>query len=412
MHPCVSTTNKPYLVFSSTASTLTDNGFDRIVSSLYDAATGGCLWRTALDPIQQLFGARAVVLHTTDVVDGRLLSLEFGGPDLERVGYDYVANWERHDPRKQRVLKAGIAAVGQWLHCHEAHDDNFKRHNAFYRHFMAAAEARENSLRLIGLDERTVTVFALELHASRGRLDADERELANRLGLHMERALQGHNRVRRLAAQSLVGHHLLEAFPYPMWLLSPDRGIQYATEAALALERSEVLVRRDQSRLRLARAGEDRQLSVLMHEVLHSAHQTRQHLRLGAGTSDAPAWLHLRLLDPAQVMGHAFGPGRCVLATLFRPSQVSALDPFALAEIFDLTPAEARIAALLGEGLEPAAIAERLNVRLSTVRTHIRQVLEALGQKRMTDVVRVLRQGEALWSSTATARSGPAAPGG
>jgi DNA-binding CsgD family transcriptional regulator len=191
-----------------------------------------------------------------------------------------------------------------------------------------------------------------------------------------------------------------------MWLLSPDRGIQYANDAAIAMEQKEKPVRRDQSRLRLADARDDRRLSVHMHELLQSAHHARRPLRLNAADTNEPAWLHLSVLDPKQVMGHAFGPGRCLLATLFRPGYVSKLDPFALAELFDLTPAEARVAALLGEGLEPVAIAERLQVRLSTVRTHVRQVLAAMGQKRITDCVRVLRQGEVFWYAAASQGAG------
>lgn len=381
-----------------TARELTDDGFDRIVAALYDAATGGTTWAAALDPIQQLFGARAVVLHTTDIVDGRLLSLEVQGPRMEAITYDYVSKWERLDPRKQGVLKRGIAAAGQWLHGYDEHDARFRQHNAFYRHFLPAVEARETSLLLIAHDERTVTGFVLELHVSRGPLDADERELARRLGLHVERALKGRDRVRKLATQALVGHRLLESFAYPMWLLGPDRQVQFANQAALALEQHERPAHRQQGRFRLADAAPDHRLSVLMHELLQSGHHTRRALRLGTRTGDGPAWLHLSVLDPAEVMGHAFGVGRSVVATLFSPSQVSPLDPFALAQMFDLTPAEARVAVLLGEGLEPAAIAERLNVRISTVRTHLSKVLAAMGQRRTTDVVRVLHQAEALWA--------------
>lgn len=385
-------------MFASTAHTLGDDGFDAIVAGLHDAATGGRGWPAALEPIQRLFGARAVVLHTTDIVDGRLLSLEWGGPDLDRPVYDFVSTWERHDPRKQRVLSVGMAGAGQWLHCHEALDDAFKQHNAFYRHFMTAAEARHNSLMLIALDERTVTAFAIELHASRGPLDADERELARRLGTHMEIALRSRDRVRRLAARTMVGHQLLQAFPYPMWLLGPDRAVQYANPAAEAVEQAGLSLLRQQGRLRLVEAHDDRRLTLQMHELLQCAHATRRPLRLGRSVDDDAAWMHLTVLDPAQVMGLAFGAQRCVLATLFRPAHVTPLDPFALAQMFELTPAESRIAALLGEGLEPAAIAERLNVQVTTVRTHVRQVLTALGQKRMTDAVRLLRQGEAMWA--------------
>lgn len=95
----------------------------------------------------------------------------------------------------------------------------------------------------------------------------------------------------------------------------------------------------------------------------------------------------------------AFGQRRCVLATLVDPSHLSALDPVALSQVFGMTPAEARVAALLGEGLEPVAIAERLKVRITAVRTHVSEVLAAMGPSRVTDAVRVLRQGEALLSA-------------
>ncbi len=395
-------------MLSATAHQLSDDGFDRIVAGLYDAATGGRPWATALDPIQLVFGARAVILHTTDLVDGRLLSLEVAGERMEGVAYDYVANWERRDPRKQVVLQRGAEGIGQWLHSNEFHDADFRRHNAFYRHFLAGAEAGDTSLKVIGLDERTVTGFALELHASRGPLDADERELARRLGVHLERALQGRERFRRLKALSLIGHQLLESFGYPMWLLAADREVQFANPAALAVDVKEQPVRRLQGRLRLADPADDRRLSVLLHELTQSAHHTRRPLRLGGADGNDAAWLHLSVLDPTQVMGHAFGTERCIVATLFSPAQVSALDPFALAQMFELTPAEARVATLLGEGMEPATIAERLNVRVTTVRTHLRRVLAALGQKRMVDVVRVLREGQALW---AVAPVQPAQPG-
>jgi DNA-binding CsgD family transcriptional regulator len=39
---------------------------------------------------------------------------------------------------------------------------------------------------------------------------------------------------------------------------------------------------------------------------------------------------------------------------------------------------------------------------VATIRTHVRAVLERLGAQRITDVVRMLHQGEALWSKAPT----------
>lgn len=218
--------------FASNAHALSDDGFDRMVAELYHAATGGTSWSDALTPIQQLFGARAVVLHTTDLVDGRVLALEVAGPAMTQVGFDYVTDWEWRDPRKHRVLELGSAAAGRWLHSNELHDEAFMQRDPFYRHFMPAAEIRQSSIRLIPQDSRTMTGFVLELHSSRGPLDDHERELARRLGVHMEGALLGHARMRELAARTLVGHQLLDSFAYPMWLLQADRGVLHANAPA------------------------------------------------------------------------------------------------------------------------------------------------------------------------------------
>ena len=390
---------------SPTAATLGEAQFDGIVSGFYDAASSGRNWHDALDPLPEVFGARAVVLHTTDIVDGRMLALELGGADLERTALEYVTGWERQDPRKHRILKLGPAVIGQWLHCTDAFDDNFHQRNPFFRQFMTGHNARYNSTLVIPIDGRTVTGFALELHAGRPPLDADERELARRLGHHMQQALLSFERMRRLATQVMVGHELLRTFAFPMWLLDADRRVQYANEAAAALESTALDFNRRDGRLRLASDQADRMLTVQLHELARAGHGTRGHVRLGqrGALPESTGWLHLSLLEPTAVMGLAFGVQRSVLATLFRPDHLSRLDPYALGQMFAMTPTEARVAALLGEGLDPQAIATRLNVKLSTVRTHIRKVLTAMGQKRMVDAVRLLSEGQMLWSAVGDA---------
>jgi DNA-binding CsgD family transcriptional regulator len=385
---------------SETAATLSESRFDDIVSGFYDAATGGRSWIAALEPLPQLFNARAVVLHTTDIVDGRMHSLDACGQDIDSTSLDYVTEWERHDPRKHRILGLGTAAIGQWQHCHDSFDESFRQQSRYYRHFMSGHDAGFSSILVIPIDERTFTGFALELRAGRPPLDIDEREVARRFGHHMHQALLSHERMRRLASQVMVGHQLLRSFAFPMWLMDLDRRVQFANQAAIAPETEAVSITPHDNRLRLIGDNADRQLTVRLHELARAAHGTCTHVRLG-GTGAMAAdvgWLHLSVLEPAAVMGLAFGSRRSVLATLFRPGNLSSLDPYALAQVFDLTPTESRVAALLGEGLDPKGIAQRLNVKLSTVRTHIRRVLGCMGQKRMTDAVRLLREGQVLWA--------------
>jgi DNA-binding CsgD family transcriptional regulator len=66
--------------------------------------------------------------------------------------------------------------------------------------------------------------------------------------------------------------------------------------------------------------------------------------------------------------------------------------------MFGMTPSESRVAAALGTGQTALQIGGQLGISENTVRTHIRGVLYKLGAARLNDAVRVLRQGEALWS--------------
>ena len=51
---------------------------------------------------------------------------------------------------------------------------------------------------------------------------------------------------------------------------------------------------------------------------------------------------------------------------------------------------------------DPQQIGLANGTSVATVRTHVRAVLERLGAQRITDVVRMLHQGEAHWSKATT----------
>ena len=58
--------------------------------------------------------------------------------------------------------------------------------------------------------------------------------------------------------------------------------------------------------------------------------------------------------------------------------------------LFDLTPAEARVARSLASGKTVEAIATEGGVSLNTVRTHVRHVLAKTGCERQAEVVALL----------------------
>ena len=376
--------------------------FDELVTGLYRAATGAIGWPAALEPLRQVFGARAAVLHTVDFTHGpRLAALSCALEDehMQLCELDYLRHWHGLDPRRKRLIALGPEAMGRWLHCTDAFDAGFAQRDRFYREFLPAYGLRYHAALTVPVAEGVATGFALELPPARGPLTADERHFAERIGHHVQDALRAHERVRRIAAQALSGHRLLAGFAHPMWLLSADRFIFHANPAAESEVVGEAIAALDGQRLVLRSAQADRRLTDRLSALVAAGHGARAVVDARLRPLHAPCLLHLQLLEPQQVLG-AFGTQPLVLATLFDAARVAALDPRALGDLLGLTPTQSRVAALLAEGLTAAQIGARLGIALATVRTHLRAVLGRLGATRSVDAVRALREGYALWART------------
>jgi DNA-binding CsgD family transcriptional regulator len=79
--------------------------------------------------------------------------------------------------------------------------------------------------------------------------------------------------------------------------------------------------------------------------------------------------------------------GGAVAFVAFRdPDLAAAAAAAQLRRLFGLSAAEAQLAALLGEGMTPAAIARARGASLATVRTQLRAVSDKTGCRRLAQV--------------------------
>jgi DNA-binding CsgD family transcriptional regulator len=376
-----------------------DAQFDSLVSGFYRAATGETDWQQALEPMQLAFGARAVALHSVDMRSGQMIGLAVGGPPMHEHELEYLRKYHLIDPRRERLVADADALLGRWWHCHEHFDQTFVDANPFYQEFLPAVGARFQSTVVLRCSEHVMAGLAVELPAARGVLNADERDCVQRLGLHMQEAMRAYQRVRSLSAQALAGHGLLSSFPHPMWLLDVERFVHFANPAAKREADLAGRVVQQGSLLSLRPSRFDRLLTEKLHLLRQVGHGSTAVLEVRQTAADPHVLLHLSVLLPQAVLG-VFGDRPLILATLFDPQQLSQLDPLAMAAVLGLTPAQARVASQLAEGMTAEQIGQANGTSVATVRTHVRAVLQRLGAQRTTDVVRMLHQGETLWSRT------------
>jgi len=120
-------------------------------------------------------------------------------------------------------------------------------------------------------------------------------------------------------------------------------------------------------------------------------------LRIARGHELPPLGVHAWMLQsPMLPGGQRVEP--LALVMLHDPRRVMSLDPGLVASSFDLTPAQARVAAALAEGLSAAEIASEHAVSLNTVRSQIQSVMGKLGVRRQAEVVATLARLPALWA--------------
>ena len=99
-------------------------------------------------------------------------------------------------------------------------------------------------------------------------------------------------------------------------------------------------------------------------------------------------WRHLTL-QPASP--NAWPHAKALLLLQLPLSVISSVQWLArLGELYRLTAAELRVLCLLGDGLQPKAIAAELQVSLETVRTHLGVLYEKTGCRRQAALVRLL----------------------
>lgn len=378
---------------------ISEHDFDALVAGFYAAATTSISWDEALAGMRRAFNARAAVVQTVDLPTGRIVQLSQSSELKPEAFLTYAQHWHEIDPRRRHLLAHLPEVIGRWWHCQDHIGAEVTDSHPFYRHFLPSQQTRYLATSMHQPAPHTVTSFALELPADRGPLNAEERQWAERLSRHFDEALRAHQRVRQLASQALAGHALLDAFAYPMWLLDAERHVFHANRAARALQAAGGLAESRDGRLLWQALRVDRALGEqLMGLGARARHGHRAVIDARVSKADPPSWLHLHVLEPRRVLGGVFGERTLALLTFFDPQQMGELDPFALSEMFGMTPTEGRVAALLAEGVSAAAVARRLHCSEHTVRTHLRQVLHKLGASRLADAVRVLRQGEVLWS--------------
>ena len=239
--------------------------------------------------------------------------------------------------------------VGEWMHSHELFDDATVERHPFYQEFMIPHGARYLSGTKLYEDALALVLFGASRHAS-AAAQSEDMEVLDRIKLHLVRAMQNYVYLGSTFGEPGAAKRLLNHFQYPMFLVDEQRHIRFRNSCSRKTCSSPAIT----CRRRRASSCRDPEGDAALLTVIRSldlsaksglrALPSRKFARLKRANG-APVGLFAVAIRP-DTLG-AFGQQPVALLIFHNPREQAELDGFIVAEMFDLSPAEAKVAVAL-----------------------------------------------------------------
>lgn len=382
--------------------TKTLDDFSRVVESIYDAALQPARWPDAVERIAHLHGSDKAPLFTPILApaDG---GFAFPHGISETAMLEWGSRYIQHDLWTREGVRRDLAA-GEAVVDIDLVSDAVLLDSVFFREFLCHHDIRRLCTGMV-FDARATTVpmTGCSIYGSMGASPFGEpnRQL-HRLTLnHLSNSLGTMLRLRdaelRLASTVAALNRLHGAI-----VLLGDRGqVLFANDAAMhLLAARDGLGLRSSGRadsglgmLQASRPSDQALLECEIREAIaadpmrssHFSHGLKLHRPSGRGA------MVLQLSPLSERSGLAPTNRHAhVIGFVTDPSQRIVLDAAMLDALYQITPTEARLAGELLMGDTLPAIAERVGVSASTLKTHLKSLFAKTGTHRQAELVKLL----------------------
>lgn len=363
---------------------------ETLIAKIYSAASGRTNWEETLTALCIALDVWAIQLLAFDKKTGGILFSHMGGGASLIDHLAYVRTYNRTDPRAPLLLSATMTG---WLHCHEHLSDEVVAKNAFYQDFLIPAGGRYVSGTKIVDDESLTVVLGVHRGVGSQPLGEVEVQFLEKLRIHLAEAMAIYRYLAARQFESSIGYAILDGLHHPTLLIDTNRSIRFTNAAAKKILTAKQCVSDHQGFLTCANVHDNNNLVAelidLSHGGINFQNSNRRYMRMHGVSEAACIGICLSALRPKEVMG-VFGNALLVMVIFHDTVNTSKPDPFMLAEVFDLTPAEVQVATAISEGRSLEEIAKHRNVAIGTIREQLKTLFSKTQTNRQSDLVRRL----------------------
>jgi len=364
-----------------------------LVGDIYEAALEPNLWPSILERIADSAGATTTAFSMHDPVTryGATLGHIRADPSLSKMYDEYYHQLNPHAHYFSRALNIGQLGIGQMVMPDEALE-----RTEYYNGFLKRQDLFHIAGGVIARDGSLTYGFATLRPRRKGEFRASELNALQAIMPHLARAA-------RISKELNTSAHVLQSFAslqIGLILLDRQRRVVLANQQAeQILNRKDGLTLGAQGQL-LAHKQENllpAKLAGAIGTSLGKGLQPGRDVFIERPSAKTPYRLSIMPLRASNFVSD--WKQAAVAVFVSDPDARPDLDSKFLQQHYGVTRKEAAVAALLVQGMDLHQICERLGVKITTVRTQIRSLMDKLGVKRQVELVLKLGKTGAAQSS-------------
>jgi len=367
-------------------SSLVDKRRQDLLALLYAAVTEPALWLDVLERMRTDLGAEVALQHAWRDVASVDLSLCTNADPAEMQKYqDYY--WQ-HDPWMARLdrMQAGSIAAG-----HEFLGQAEYLASEFYQDFLRPQGFQWFMTAIDEVPPKGISVVSFLRSPRAGEFMQEDRHYLQQMLPHIRNCLRIQRELNAFHERVACLETALDQLAPGVLMLDALGRVRYANEATEAIVRTcpEIALRGGTLYLR------DPTAQAQLSAALGPARSPRDTL-----AARTPVPIVFRASDGSITLSLIIAPCTLripdTLVLMMRPTQTQPDTESFLRAVFGLTPAQAKCARLLAEGLAPAEIGERLAIARTTLRTHLQELFAKTATQRQAALVAALHRALAL----------------
>ncbi len=360
-----------------------DEEFSALLGVLYEGPMEQPLWHSFLSRVRELLGADLVTLLLRPPSEKDQVEMLADGGSLSAIK-SYNEGQFALDPFVD-LPSHEVVTLQEYLPGDALQDSDF------YRIILEP----QGWFDFLGVDIRSDNELDVRFRVGRYRgapaFAGEEKTLVRTLLPHLERAIRLQSRINRIEREKAAYAGAMAQLSVATIILDERQRVVSVNEAAERLLQDDSGLRLREGNLVPGDVAARRELQALLADVLAPQHGSGpaavRAMQLPRGSRGPALGLVVKSLPGGGAHGRATPR---IAVFLSDPLQAAEPPDRVISRLFDFTPAEARLATLLTNGLSLDEASAELGVSRNTARTHLRAMFAKTGVARQAGLVRLI----------------------